>query len=158
MARIRPLPGLGAYALQRHKLAGWVDSRFYSSRQGGTGGGMAGKGAQDAAAEIVARLRASGHQAYFVGGCVRDLLLGREPDDYDVATSALPDLVLTLFEKTFAVGAHFGVVLVCSKASGRSEVGDQEVVTEVATFRSDGIYSDGRHPDVVQFSGSRKRM
>ena len=75
---------------------------------------MPGNPAQDAAAQIVARLRAAGHQAYFVGGCVRDLLLGREPKDFDVATSALPDQVLTLFEKTFAVGAHFGVVLVCS--------------------------------------------
>jgi poly(A) polymerase len=110
---------------------------------------MAGNGAQDAAAEIVARLRAAGHQAYFVGGCVRDLLLGREPDDYDVATSAPPALVLTLFEKTFAVGAHFGVVLVRSKASG-----DEEIVTEVATFRSDGAYSDGRRPDAVRFSTS----
>ena len=110
---------------------------------------MAGNGAQDAAAEIVARLRVAGHHAYFVGGCVRDLLLGRKPDDYDVATSAPPDLVLTLFEKTFAVGAHFGVVLVCSKASG-----DEEIVTEVATFRSDGAYSDGRRPDAVRFSTS----
>jgi putative nucleotidyltransferase with HDIG domain len=110
---------------------------------------MAANGAQDAAAEIVARLRAADHQAYFVGGCVRDLLLGREPDDYDVATSAPPDLVLTLFEKTFAVGAHFGVVLVCSKASE-----DEEIVTEVATFRSDGAYSDGRRPDAVRFSTS----
>ena len=75
----------------------------------------AASGAEDAAAQIVARLRAAGHQAYFVGGCVRDLLLGREPEDFDVATSAPPDQVLTLFEKTFAVGAHFGVVLVCSK-------------------------------------------
>ena len=110
---------------------------------------MAANGAQDAAAEIVARLRAADHQAYFVGGCVRDLLLGREPDDYDVATSAPPDLVLTLFEKTFAVGAHFGVVLVCSQASA-----DEEIVTEVATFRSDGAYSDGRRPDAVRFSTS----
>jgi putative nucleotidyltransferase with HDIG domain len=110
---------------------------------------MAGKGAQGAAAEIVARLRVAGHRAYFVGGCVRDLLLGREPDDYDVATSAPPDLVLNLFEKTFAVGAHFGVVLVCS---GSSE--DEVIVTEVATFRSDGAYSDGRHPDAVRFSTS----
>jgi poly(A) polymerase len=110
---------------------------------------MAGNGAQDAAAAIVARLRVAGHQAYFVGGCVRDLLLGREPDDYDVATSAQPDLVLTLFEKTFAVGAHFGVVLVCTKTSG-----DEEIVTEVATFRSDGAYSDGRRPDAVRFSTS----
>jgi poly(A) polymerase len=110
---------------------------------------MAGKGAQGAAAEIVARLRAAGHHAYFVGGCVRDLLLGREPEDYDVATSAPPDLVLTLFDKTFAVGAHFGVVLVCSKASR-----NEEIVTEVATFRNDGAYSDGRHPDAVRFSNS----
>ena len=80
---------------------------------------MAGNAAREAAAEIVARLRAAGHQAYFVGGCVRDLLLGRPPEDFDVATSALPDQVLTLFEKTFAVGAHFGVVLVCS-----GEIGD----------------------------------
>jgi putative nucleotidyltransferase with HDIG domain len=105
---------------------------------------MAGNAAQDAAAEIVARLRAAGYLAYFVGGCVRDLLLGRSPKDFDVATSAPPDQVLTLFEKTFAVGAHFGVVLVCS--------GD--IVTEVATFRSDGAYSDGRRPDAVQFSTS----
>jgi putative nucleotidyltransferase with HDIG domain len=103
---------------------------------------MAVNAAREAAAEIVARLRAAGHQAYFVGGCVRDLLLGRPPEDFDVATSALPDQVLTLFEKTFAVGAHFGVVLVCG--------GD--IVTEVATFRSDGAYSDGRHPDAVRFS------
>jgi putative nucleotidyltransferase with HDIG domain len=107
---------------------------------------MPGNPAQDAAAQIVARLRAAGHQAYFVGGCVRDLLLGREPKDFDVATSALPDQVLTLFEKTFAVGAHFGVVLVSS--------GEPEILTEVATFRSDGIYSDGRHPDAVRFSSS----
>jgi len=105
--------------------------------------------AQHAAAEIVARLRAAGHQAYFVGGCVRDLLLGREPEDFDVATSATPDQVLTMFEKTFAVGAHFGVVLVCSPVPG-----DGELVTEVATFRSDGAYTDGRHPDAVRFSTS----
>jgi putative nucleotidyltransferase with HDIG domain len=105
---------------------------------------MAVNAAREAAAEIVARLRAAGHQAYFVGGCVRDLLLGRLPEDFDVATSALPDQVLNLFEKTFAVGAHFGVVLVC--------IG--EIVTEVATFRSDGAYSDGRRPDAVRFSTS----
>ena len=100
--------------------------------------------AKAAAAGIVAQLRAAGYQAYFVGGCVRDLLLGREPKDFDVATSAPPDKVLTLFEKTFAVGAHFGVVLVCTG----------EVVTEVATFRNDGGYSDGRRPDEVRFSTS----
>ena len=66
----------------------------------------------DAALRIIAALRAAGHQAYLAGGCVRDLLLGREPTDYDVATSATPDIVLNLFPRTFAVGAHFGVVLV----------------------------------------------
>ncbi len=108
---------------------------------------MASTAAQAAAAQIVARLRRAGHQAYFVGGCVRDLLLGREPKDFDVATSALPNQVLAMFEKTFAVGAHFGVVLVCTQ-------GQEEIVTEVATFRSDGAYSDGRHPDAVRFSSS----
>jgi putative nucleotidyltransferase with HDIG domain len=106
---------------------------------------MASTRARAAAAQIVAQLRAAGHQAYFVGGCVRDLLLGRDPKDFDVATSALPEQVLSMFPKTFAVGAHFGVVLVCTQ-------GEEEVVTEVATFRSDGVYSDGRHPDAVRFS------
>ena len=100
--------------------------------------------ARDAATAIVARLRGAGHQAYFVGGCVRDLVLGRAPKDFDVATSATPDQVLTLFEKTFAVGAHFGIVLVCTG----------EITTEVATFRSDGDYSDGRRPDAVRFSAT----
>ncbi len=108
-----------------------------------------GNAAQDVATGIVDRLRAAGHQAFFAGGCVRDLLLGREPKDFDVATSAPPDQVLALFEKTFAVGAHFGVVLVCSHGPE-----GQEIVTEVATFRSDGAYSDGRHPDAVRFSTS----
>jgi poly(A) polymerase len=79
---------------------------------------------------------------------VRDLLAGREPHDYDVATSATPDVVLALFERTFAVGAHFGVVLI---ADG-DEAGDG--TTEVATFRSDGAYSDGRHPDAVRYTTS----
>jgi poly(A) polymerase len=110
---------------------------------------MAANRAQDAAANIVTRLRAAGYDAYFVGGCVRDLLLGRQPKDFDVATSAPPDRVLNLFEKTFAVGAHFGVVLVCTEFSEK-----EEIVTEVATFRSDGAYSDGRRPDAVRFSQS----
>jgi poly(A) polymerase len=109
---------------------------------------MAGEAQQRAAREIVAELRAAGYQAYFAGGCVRDLLLGREAKDYDVATSALPRVVLELFPKTFAVGAHFGVVLVASEIDG------EDVMTEVATFRNDGAYSDGRHPDAVHFSES----
>ncbi len=102
----------------------------------------------EAALRIVETLRAAAHEAYFAGGCVRDLLLGREPKDYDVATSANPDVVLRMFERTFAVGAHFGVVLV---ADGD---GDEYLTTEVATFRSDGAYSDGRHPDAVRYTQS----
>jgi len=100
----------------------------------------------DAALQIIARLRDQGHQAYLAGGCVRDLLLDRVPKDFDVATSATPDIVLDVFPRTFAVGAHFGVVLV------RSGEEDNYVTTEVATFRSDGAYSDGRHPDAVRYT------
>src|ERR1019366_9300137 len=102
----------------------------------------------EAALGIVEKLRAAWHEAYFAGGCVRDLLMGLEPKDYDVATSATPDVVLGLFERTFAVGAHFGVVLV---ADGDD---DGYGTTEVATFRSDGAYSDGRHPDAVRYTAS----
>jgi poly(A) polymerase len=104
--------------------------------------------AQLAAERIVAQLRAAGHEAYFAGGCVRDILLGVPPKDFDVATSAHPDAVLALFPRTFAVGAHFGVVLVCDEVDG------QEFVTEVATYRSDVAYLDGRHPTEVRFSSS----
>ena len=103
------------------------------------------------AVRIAQSLRQHGYSAYLVGGCVRDLLLGREPADYDVATSATPHEVIRVFPQTFAVGAQFGVVLV----PARRETPDGErdnYATEVATFRSDGAYSDGRHPDEVQFS------
>src|SRR5271163_1126789 len=100
-----------------------------------------------AAREIVAALRAAEHQAYFAGGCVRDLLLGVEPKDFDVATSATPDVVMGMFAKTYSVGAHFGVVLVCT-----ADGDNGEIATEVATFRHDGAYSDGRRPDAVRFS------
>ena len=102
----------------------------------------------------MARLRAAGHEAYFAGGCVRDLLLGVEAKDFDVATSAHPDVVLGLFPKTFAVGAHFGVVLVCDEVPDPE--GGRETVTEVATFRNDGAYLDGRHPSEVRFSTSAR--
>ena len=102
----------------------------------------------EAALQVIARLHAEGHEAYLAGGCVRDLLLGREPSDYDVATSATPDIVLAMFPRTFAVGAHFGVVLVAH------DLGDSYFTTEVATFRSDGAYSDGRHPDAVRYTTS----
>ena len=101
-----------------------------------------------AAREIVRVLGGAGHAAYFAGGCVRDMLLGMEAKDFDVATSATPDEVIALFAKTFAVGAHFGVVLVCL---GR-EMDGKEIATEVATFRNDGVYTDGRRPDAVRFS------
>ena len=109
---------------------------------------MGGTGQFEAAQGVVAKLRAAGYQACLAGGCVRDLLLGREPKDFDVATSATPDVVLGMFERTFAVGAHFGVVLVA-----HDEVGGY-FTTEVATFRSDGAYSDGRHPDAVRYTTS----
>jgi poly(A) polymerase len=93
------------------------------------------------ARRIATQLKAHGHQAYLVGGCVRDLLLGREPQDYDVATDARPEQILLLFGKAQLVGAHFGVALVRER--------DAEV--EVATFRSDHAYQDGRHPIAVDF-------
>jgi tRNA nucleotidyltransferase/poly(A) polymerase len=99
---------------------------------------------RELARKICRTLRASGHQAYLVGGCVRDLLLGREPCDYDVATDALPQRVQEMFPDSLGVGARFGVILV-------SEDGAQ---VEVATFRSDLGYSDGRHPDRVAYSRS----
>jgi poly(A) polymerase len=106
--------------------------------------------AQIAAERIVNRLRAAGHEAYFAGGCVRDLLLGVPPKDFDVATSAHPHAVLAMFPRSLAVGAHFGVVLVCE------DIDNREIVTEVATFRSDVAYLDGRHPTEVRFSSSAR--
>jgi putative nucleotidyltransferase with HDIG domain len=107
---------------------------------------MAGTEQFDAALKIIETLRARGYVAYLAGGSVRDLLLGREPADYDVATSATPEVVLEMFPRTFAVGAHFGVVLVAPEAE------DAGFVTEAATFRSDLAYSDGRHPDGVRYT------
>jgi poly(A) polymerase len=99
------------------------------------------------AEKICETLRAHGHQAYFVGGCVRDLELGREPADYDVCTDARPGRVQGLFPRSLAVGAKFGVILVVEENA--QENGAQ---VEVATFRSDIGYSDGRHPDHVVYS------
>ena len=96
------------------------------------------------AADICRKLHASGFKAYLVGGCVRDLVLGREPEDYDVATDALPSRVQELFPSSVDVGARFGVILVVAKGAQ----------VEVATFRSDVGYSDGRHPDRVEYSTS----
>ena len=106
-----------------------------------------------AAADVVAQLRHAGFQAYFAGGCVRDLLLGFVPKDYDVATDAPPQKVLLGFPRTFGVGAHFGVVIVCSERN----VEGCEIRTEVATFRDDGVYEDGRRPVEVTYSDSPER-
>jgi poly(A) polymerase len=102
------------------------------------------------AAEIVRRLREAGHEAYWAGGCVRDELLGRIPADYDVATAAHPEIVRSLFgrRKTLAIGAAFGVITVL----GPRDAGQ----VEVATFRADADYTDGRHPAGVSFCSARE--
>src|SRR5260370_870178 len=99
------------------------------------------------ARSVIAKLRAAGHQAYLVGGCVRDLLLGVKPKDFDVATDARPDRIMDLFPRSGRVGAHFGVVLV-------RDVFDQ---VEVATFRSDHTYEDGRRPEFVRFESDPRQ-
>jgi len=105
---------------------------------------------------IIQTLRQQGFQAYLVGGCVRDLLLKREPADYDVATNATPDQVMEIFPETYAVGAQFGVVLVPLPENQKDGTDERPSVKtkaiEVATFRSDLGYSDGRRPDEVRFS------
>ena len=98
--------------------------------------------AREAALELARRLTAAGHEALFAGGCVRDKLLGRNPKDYDIATSATPAEMLKLFPGANEVGAHFGVVI--AKHSGHH--------VEIATFRTDGSYKDGRRPETVIFS------
>lgn len=125
--------------------------------------------AQQHAAHILRTLRERGFQAYLCGGCVRDLLLNRQPADYDVTTDATPEQVMRIFPDTYAVGAQFGVVLVPipqedgSPADPTTEPLDDATmsrslpsakahVVEVATFRSDVSYTDGRHPDAVRFS------
>ena len=90
---------------------------------------------------VIAKLREAGHQAYLVGGSVRDLLLGAEPKDFDVSTDARPERIMGLFPQSGQVGAHFGVVL----------VRDAGAQVEVATFRSDHEYADGRRPASVHF-------
>lgn len=97
---------------------------------------------RDEAIEVVRRLQAAGYEAYLVGGCVRDQLLGLEPEDYDVATAATPEQVAPLFAETREVGRAFGVL--------HARQGDSWI--EVATFRSDGPYTDARHPDQVTFA------
>ncbi|MDQ6623655.1 MAG: CCA tRNA nucleotidyltransferase, partial [Verrucomicrobiota bacterium] len=99
-----------------------------------------------AARQIAARLRERGHVAYFAGGCVRDLLRGETPKDIDIATDARPDDVQKIFARTYAVGAHFGVIVVL----------EDGMQFEVATFRSDGVYLDGRRPAEVHFASAQE--
>src|SRR3954449_8434429 len=116
---------------------------------------------KNAATAIVKSLRQRGFQAYLAGGCVRDLLLGREPKDYDIATDATPKQVMEIFPETYAVGAQFGVVLVPVNHSPADTCDSERhssrgQCVEVATFRSDIGYSDGRHPDEVRFSNDAR--
>ena len=101
---------------------------------------------RDVASTIVHRLRKAGHEAYFVGGCVRDLVLGREPGDYDIVTSARPDEVQQYFPVTVPVGARFGVILVVEGAKS----------FEVATYRTENGYDDGRRPSRIAFSSAQE--
>ncbi|HXN51928.1 MAG TPA: CCA tRNA nucleotidyltransferase [Candidatus Acidoferrum sp.] len=101
---------------------------------------------RELANSICETLRSSGYEALLVGGCVRDLLLGREPADYDVATDATPNEVMALFPESVAVGAQFGVIAVPRDG----------LKVEVATFRADVGYTDGRHPDSVVYARTPK--
>src|SRR5437667_5076524 len=96
---------------------------------------------QPRARSIVERLQGADFLAYWVGGCVRDFLLGREPGDYDIVTSALPEQIEKLFKRTIAVGRKFGVILVVEDAHQ----------FQIATFRAESDYRDGRHPERVTF-------
>lgn len=99
--------------------------------------------APEIARQIVDRLRRAGFIAYYAGGCVRDLLRGVAPNDYDIVTSARPEEVQRLFRRTVAVGAQFGVIVAV----------EHGLEFQIATFRADGIYIDGRHPTAVEFAG-----
>jgi tRNA nucleotidyltransferase/poly(A) polymerase len=96
----------------------------------------------DAAVDIIRELRTRGHEAYLVGGCVRDMVMGIEPADYDIATSARPEEIVKIFPRTESIGAQFGVILVINRGHP----------FEVATFRSDEAYVDGRRPTGVVFT------
>ncbi|MEY5032218.1 MAG: hypothetical protein RL354_1249, partial [Planctomycetota bacterium] len=100
--------------------------------------------ARDAARAVASALTRAGFRALFAGGCVRDRLLGKEAHDIDIATSARPEEIQKLFPRTVAVGAQFGVIVVL-------EDGEE---FQVATFRSDGAYRDGRHPESVAFTNA----
>ncbi len=112
---------------------------------------MAEPGEREFATDVVRRLTGAGHEALFAGGCVRDELLGLEPDDYDVASSATPDEVRRLFRRSIAVGASFGVIEVLGPPGRKGPL-----KVQVATFRTDGDYSDGRRPTSVTFGSARE--
>ncbi|MFT7580760.1 MAG: tRNA nucleotidyltransferase/poly(A) polymerase [Myxococcota bacterium] len=100
---------------------------------------------REGAEAVVRRLRQAGHQAVFAGGCVRDALLGRVPKDYDIATDAVPETVIGCFERTIPIGLQFGVI----------QVHHGEHTYEVATFRTEGGYQDGRRPETVQWANAQ---
>lgn len=110
------------------------------------------KSAREAAIRIITDLRQQGHTAYLAGGCVRDALLGQAPKDYDVATDATPQAVQRIFPQSAAVGAAFGVVIVYTPAAEDTP----RWVTEVATFRAESGYTDGRRPDQVRFTNAEE--
>ena len=103
------------------------------------------RSSRETSAEIVRRLQKAGFAAFWVGGCVRDFLLGREPGDYDIVTSARPEQIEKLFKRTIAVGRKFGVMVVVE--------GGQQF--QVATFRAEADYQDGRRPEQVTFGDAR---
>src|ERR1700748_3337309 len=100
---------------------------------------------RDTATEIVRRLQTAGFSAYWVGGCVRDFLLGHEAHDFDIATSAVPEQIEKVFRRTIPVGRQFGVIIV--------READHEF--QVATFRAEADYQDGRHPEQVVFANAQ---
>src|SRR5688572_19208624 len=104
------------------------------------------------ALEVVRKLQGAGFAALWAGGCVRDELLGLVPQDYDVATSARPEQLRPLFKHRTEIGAHYGVVQI----RGPRGDGGEWLTVEVATFRADGIYIDGRRPENVEYSTPEK--
>jgi len=103
-------------------------------------------GMAQGALRIVRILRGAAHEAFFVGGCVRDLLRGKVPEDYDIVTSARPEQVMSIFPRTYPVGVSFGVIL----------VSESDLLYEVATYRKEAEYEDGRHPSQVSFATARE--
>ena len=97
------------------------------------------------AVDVVKHIKSSGFTAFFAGGCVRDMLMNISPSDYDIATNAKPDEIMNIFRRSIPIGAKFGVINVIV----------EKFQFEVATFRTDGFYSDGRRPDVVNFCDAK---